>query len=169
MVRVRPKANTAAWTRTTGTARTLLGRGLRNGLDHQRVDPAQGIEASDAGQAGVDDRTHPRNGQRGFGDIGRDDDLAPRAGADGAVLFFRGQFTVEREDVHAAGFAQVTDCADGAHDLIATRHEDQDVAFRLLLENAVDLFGSQIPDRTGRRARHRDILNVDGIGPAIRG
>ena len=84
-------------------------------------------------------------------------------------MFFRGQLTIEREDVHPAGFAQVADGTDGAHDLIAARHEDQDVAFRLLLEDAADLFGSQIPDRTGRRARHRDILNVDGIGPAIRG
>ncbi len=47
-----------------------------------------GIEASDAGKAGVDHRADAGNGQRRLSDVGRDDDLTTGAWLDRAILLF---------------------------------------------------------------------------------
>ena len=83
-------------------------------------------------------------------------------------MCFGRQLAVERQDIDAAGFAQVADCPDGPHDFVATGHEDEDIALGLLVQDTPHLLGGEIPDRAGRRTGHRHILDVDRISPAIR-
>ena len=90
MIRMRPEADTTPRARTASAACTLLGGSLRDCFHHERVDATQGVETGDAGQAGVNDCTDARDGQRGLGDIGRDDDFTAGARTNGAVLFLRG-------------------------------------------------------------------------------
>ena len=90
MIRMRPEADATPRTRTASAARTLLGGSLRDRFHHERVDTTQGVKTGDTGQASIDDRTNARNGQRGLGDIGRNDDFTAGARANGAILFLWG-------------------------------------------------------------------------------
>ena len=76
---------------------------------------------------------------------------------------------MERQDVDAAGLRQVADRAEGAHDLVGARHEDQDVAFRLLQQDAPDLLRRGVPHGSRGIARLVRVLDVDREGAAIGG
>ena len=96
------------------------------------MEPAGGIKALNAGEAGIYDVAHAGNGQRGFGDVGGDDDLAPGGiGAHDLVLLLGGQVAVERQErdpragVAAAGLH-------GTADLVGAGHENEHVAGRAL-------------------------------------
>jgi len=94
----------------------LIRAGDRYFLDQQRIDSAARIVARHACQPAVDHERDALNGERRFGDIGRDDDFAPphysgalrsagriirtaTAGraADCAVLLRSGQLAVQRQ------------------------------------------------------------------------
>ena len=138
-------------------------------FDEEGVDAPVGVEAGDAGLAGVDDEADAVDGEAGFGDVGADDHLALAVVAgDGGVLVGGGEFAVKREDDPAAG-ERGTEGADGAVDLVAARHEDEGVAFGVRAQEAAEFFGGEVPGRDAvERGGTREVLDRDGIG-ATRG
>jgi hypothetical protein len=71
-------------------------------LHGEGVDAATGVVVRDAGRAAVDHGFHAFDGERGFGDVGADDDLWLLAGRDGGVLILRREFAMQRHDATAA-------------------------------------------------------------------
>jgi hypothetical protein len=65
----------------TGAALALIGAALRDGLDGQTLRARARIVTADAREAGVNHVTNAGNRQRGFGDVGGDDDLPADDGA----------------------------------------------------------------------------------------
>ncbi len=91
------------------------------------------------GQAAVDDRGHPVDGQRGLGDVRRQDDLARLTGAarhHRPPLIFEGQIAVQRQHDKARLYRELLQLLLAAADLGAPRQKDQDVAFFLAQELA---------------------------------
>ena len=66
-----------AWRGAAGATGALIGGGAADFFDQQRVDASVGIVARNARQAAVDHQAHAVDGERGFRNVGRDDDLAP--------------------------------------------------------------------------------------------
>ena len=80
-----------------GAAGALVGGGAADLFDEQRVDAAIRIVARNARQAAVDHQAHAVDGERGFRDVGGDDDLAPVVPRHRRVLIARRQFAVQRK------------------------------------------------------------------------
>ena len=74
-VLLRKKPDAHAVTHATATALALISAALRDRLDWQTPRAALRRVAAEARQSGVDDEADAGNRQRGFGDVGRDDDL----------------------------------------------------------------------------------------------
>ena len=70
-LRLRPQPPGPAFGHAPGTAGALVGRSLGDGHHVQPRETAVGIEARLARQAAVDHHAHAGQGDRGFGDIGR--------------------------------------------------------------------------------------------------
>ena len=79
-LRLRPQPPGPAFGDTAGTAGALVGRSLRNSHHVQPREAAVGIKARLARQAAVDHHAHAGQGDRGFGDIGRQHDPATPIG-----------------------------------------------------------------------------------------
>ena len=92
-----PQPHAQARRRATGAARPLVGARRGDFLDEQRVDATVRVEARLPREPAIDHRRHAVDGERGFRDIGRDDDLARLCTRHRAVLLLRRQFPVERK------------------------------------------------------------------------
>ncbi len=124
--------------------------------------PLVGIEARAAPQAAVHHHAHAVDGERGLGDRGGEDDLAPalRIAADRLVLLRQGQVAIERQhDVF------VRQPLLGAADLRRAGQEGKDVA-ALLGERAADCGRHAIlQPRSGIVAQ---MMGLDRKGAALR-
>ncbi len=121
----RPQAQAAPGCGAPGAPGALVGGGAADALEHQGVEAAVGVEAADPRQAAVDDRAHAGDGERGLGDIGREDHPLARARAQGALLLLQGEPAVQRQDLGVAAGGQRSG---GRADLAHPGQEDQDVA-----------------------------------------
>ncbi len=166
---LRPEAHANTRRRAPGAAGALVGRGHGNLLDQQRVDAAVRIETRHARQAAIHDHRHAVDGQRGFGDVGRHDDLARVVAGDGAVLLIGRQFAVERKTDEAAQGVRTLDVLHRAADLVRARHEDKDVALRLR-GHALAFARGHGPDRIVFEIhRFGQVLHLHRKSPALRG
>eukprot|EP00754_Rhynchopus_humris_P006658 Rhum_TRINITY_DN13182_c1_g1::Rhum_TRINITY_DN13182_c1_g1_i1::g.57091::m.57091 len=143
LLRVQPEA--LAGTRATGTARTLVGGGLRDGGDEKALHADTRVVHLLLREARVHHVHDAVDGHGGLRDVRRHDALAParRRRLEDALLRLRRQGAVERDALHLGALAL------GAHlvalegdavarglDLLLTREEEQDVTGLLV---AVDL------------------------------
>ncbi|MCY1410440.1 hypothetical protein D9M71_258090 [compost metagenome] len=90
------------------TALALVGAGLGHGLDGQALYLGAVAVAADPRRAAVDHVADTRYGQRGFGDVGGEHNLAPGHGLEDFLLLGRSQPCVQRQDfgVTQIGLAQ---------------------------------------------------------------
>ena len=140
----------------------LLGRGAADLFDEERVDPAMGIEPRHARQAAVDDDAHAVDGQRGFGDVGRDDDFSLLARRDGGVLLGGRKFAVQRMKREIARGKAVPQRVERALDFVRAGHENEDVALGTFsgVEQPLAGVGGEFPGRGV--ARLGQIFERDG-------
>ena len=97
MIRERPQPATLARRGAPRAARALVGGGVADRLNAQRADAERCVVAGDASQTAVHDKANAFNGDRGFGDVGGDNDLAAGRWLEDAVLLLGWQFAVERQ------------------------------------------------------------------------
>ena len=117
--------------------------------------PRYGSKRAIRAEPAVDHDAHAVDGQRGFGDVGGDDDLAPLVARHGGVLVGDGQFAVQRQDEELIRARVVADRLHRPVDLVRARHEDQHVAFRAPRE-PLELIRRRLPHRRIARAICRD-------------
>src|ERR1044072_3605102 len=91
----RPKTQAVAGCGASRAPGALIGGGSADFFDQQGVDAAIRIVTGNSRQAAVDHETHAVNGERSFGDIGGDHDLAPVIARDGGVLILRRELAVQ--------------------------------------------------------------------------
>src|SRR5581483_5658685 len=80
-------------------SRALLRGRLRYRLDAQLLDLVAIAVALHAREPRVDDVAHARHGERGLGDVRREDDAASRVLLEDAFLLRGGKACVERQDL----------------------------------------------------------------------
>ncbi len=146
---------------TPGAAFALVTLLCETGSMRQPFDARARIVTADPRQTGIYHVTDSRNGQRRFGDVGRNDDLAARRWREDTLLIAGTEPAKQRNDFRfavkttfqlIAGFANVT----------FARHEDQHVARVGLVKDAFRgphrcvhitdfalLFGRQAPAQNG--------------------
>ena len=145
-------------TRTTGA----LGRGGgADFFDEERVDAPVGIMTGDAGQPGIDDERDAIDRQRGFGDIGRNDDLASAPAIHGLVLLGSGKLAMQRKN-RAAATKPRLQFPNRALDFVTARHEHQDIPLGIF-KMARHGVGGRFPDRifAGFVAEMEDFHGMD--------
>ena len=105
----------------------MLGTGLAGGHGDQAVHAACRVIAAAAAQAAVDDQADAFNGERTFGNTGRQHQLAAAAAgrSDGAPLFGERQMAVQRNDLELAGPAGGRKGLGGGRDLPLTGQKNQ--------------------------------------------
>src|ERR1043166_719848 len=91
----------------------LLGRSAADLFHCQGVDPPLRLIARYASQTAVHHVPNAVNGYGSFGDIGSDNDLSVRIRGKGAVLVFRRQFAVQRDESEALIRARHPEGIDG--------------------------------------------------------
>ncbi len=163
-----PEAQAMAGGGASGAARALVGGGAADLFDEQRVDAAIGIEPGDARLAGVDDEAHAVDGERGFGDVGADDDFPlARITRHGGVLVGGRQFAVERQREPPTQTRVIADFAQGAVDLVRAGHEHERVAFRVGGGEPGQFLGGEFPrgDAVERRGAG-EVFDVHRVGAA---
>ena len=136
------------------TALALVGAGLGHRLDGQALDLGAVAVAADARGAGIDHVADARHGQRGLGDVGGQDDLAPRHGLEDLLLLGRGQPRIQRQHlgVPEVGLAQHLGAV---ADLPLAGQEHQHVARALAL---AAFEGGQFVEAGENRLVHREVL-----------
>ena len=82
------------------------------------------------GQTGVDHGSDPGDRQRGFGDVGGEDDLAAAHVCEHVVLLFRRHVPEEREHRMPLSLGGCGQFPLAAHDLAHARQKDEHVAGR---------------------------------------
>ncbi len=110
-------------------ARPLVGGGLADRLDGQPLDLGALAVAADARRAGVDDVADARDGERGLGDVGGQDDPPPGVRREDPVLLGGRQPSVERDDL-GDGQLHPVEGVGRVADLALAGEEDEDVAAR---------------------------------------
>ncbi len=143
-----PESDAGAWSSAAGAAGALVGGGAADLFDEQGVESAPRIETRDAGEAAVDHRADAVDGERGFGDVGGDDDFRAVVAGDGGVLVAGLQFAVEREEQVTAGFGKVPQGFEGALDLERAGHEHQNIAGIASAGLVGESLGGLVPDGT---------------------
>ena len=133
-----PQAMTGARSGASGAAFALIRTGAADGLQQQRADAALHIVTSHAGDATVHDMSDAVDGDAGLRDVGGDDHFAQCIRRKGTVLIPRFQFAMQRDARHALPRSQATQRVQGAVDLATPRHEDEDVAGCLFVDDALD-------------------------------
>jgi hypothetical protein len=164
-----PEADGAAGGGAPGAAGALVGGGARDVLDQEGIDAAPGVEAGDAGEAGIDDEPDAVDGEGGFGDVGGDDDFLLVVAGDGGVLIVRGQFAVEREEDGALGGGGMAQGVEGALDFVGAGHEDERVGGIVALAGGafVGLRGG-VPGRVAVGVEgFGDVFDINGEGAAF--
>ena len=145
VVALGPKPHADARRGATRPPRALGSGGGADFFNEERIDPPVGIMPCDARQARVHDERDAIDRQRGFGDIGGDDDLAPAAAIHRLVLLGGGKLAVKGKNRTTAAEPRLQ-LANRALDFIAPRHEDKDVAFGVV-EMLRDGIGGGFPNR----------------------
>ncbi len=100
---LRPKPPAQPWRSAAGAPRPLVCRGSADLLDQQGIDPPIRIIARNTRQSAVNYAPDAVNGQRGFGDVGSDHDLAPILTRHRSILVACRQFAMERKQDEATG------------------------------------------------------------------
>ena len=107
-------------------AGALRGAGPADRLDRQALDLGALAVTRDAGGAGVDDVADAGHGQRGLGDVGREDDPAATPAVEDPVLLGRGQPGEQRENLGVRQLERVQGVG-GVADLALAGEEHEDV------------------------------------------
>ena len=107
-------------------AGTLGGAGFADRLDGEALDLRALAVARDPRGAGVDDEADARDGQRGLGDVGGEDDATFAGAVEDAVLLGRREASEERQDL-GAGQVEIVERVGGVSDLPLPREEHEDV------------------------------------------
>ena len=116
------------------------------------------VVARHAGEAAVDDGRHAVDGERGFRDIGRDDDLARVVARHGPILRIRRQLAVQRQHQAIAQRLFVLHRLHRPADLVGAGHENQQVARRPRRHPRA---------RARRHLPHRLAVEVDALGQVL--
>ena len=124
-LRVEPDAD--AVLHTARAALALIGAALGDGFNRQTLCARARIVAADARHARVNDVTDSGNGQGCFGDVRRDDDLAPGGRGEDALLIRGTESAKERNDFRRARESSFELVARFANVPFA-RHENEHVA-----------------------------------------
>jgi hypothetical protein len=178
---LRVHAHAEARTHATRAARTLDGGGLRDShrVEAREARPRRMFEHP--GEARVHHGGHRGNRERRLRDVRREDHLAALASAHGAILFVRGEVTVERHEVHAEGLSEFLGGLHGAADFACAGKEHEDVTrgrrFRPGphedLANAGDNLGLEGPIALGFLVLHghgvRAASDMEHLHPEERG
>ncbi len=115
---------------TAAAALALVGAGLRDRFDGQPLDLGAVAVAGDPGEAGIDDVLDARDGERGLGDVGRQNDPAPGVRLEDPVLLGVREPGVQRQDL-GEPVVLLGEGVRGVPDLPLAGEEDQDVALAL--------------------------------------
>ena len=128
VIRLAPEAQATTRCGASGPARALVGGGTGNFPDQKGVDATAGIEGGRAGEAGVDHGADAGDGERGFRDVGGDNDPGFFRRTDRAFLVGGREGGVKRENIVAPAGGGVFQQLDGAADLVGAGKEDEDIA-----------------------------------------
>lgn len=139
-----PQAVAGSWSGSAGAAFALVGGRAADRLDEQCPEPAFGIVAGNAGEAGVNNVANAVNRHRGFCDVGGDDDFAKIAFLERAILIFGRKIAVKGNEVQAFRSADGSARGDGGIDFAHPGHEDKDVSFFAGVDDALDSVRSLI-------------------------
>ena len=123
-----PEPQAASRSQPAGSTGPLGGRRATDLAQFQAVEPTGRVVRGEPGQAAVDDGAHALDGQRGLGDVGREDDLAPIRRLQGPVLFVARQAPMQRQDEQILTDRDRFQPASGAADLLHARQKDKDVS-----------------------------------------
>ena len=111
-------------------------------VDQRPLEQAEGdLHAQHAGDSSVNDMTDAINCDTRLRNIRRDDDFAQRVRSKRAILLLRLQFAMQGNAGHTLLRSQAAQCIECAVDFPTTRHEDEDVPWIILLNDALDGFG----------------------------
>ena len=145
----------------------LVGCGAADFFYKQRVDTAIRVIAGNTRQAAVEHQAHTIDGERGFRDVGGDDDFAPVIAGHRCVLIPGLQFAMQRkhDKLRAEGIPRRLH---GAVDLIRPGHENKRVALRMLAYQPLEFFDCKLPHRCAT-GRFGQIFNGDRISAAFGG
>ncbi len=160
----RPELPGGAGSDAAGAAGALGGLGAGDAFGDQPGHAGAGIEAGAAGAAAVDDDPHVLDGERGLGDGGGEDELAPRAGADRRLLRGEGHGAVERADVETGQVETGRDAPD-----LALAGEEGQKAALLRGGGAGDQFGHRVVEAAARGERTVEPARLDRMGAAFAG
>ena len=151
-----------------GAAAALVGGGARDAAGFERGEAGAGIVGRHAAEAGIDDDADALDGERGFGDRGREHDLAAAGGrrGDGAILLVGGELAVERGDIDV-GWNAVLQALGGAGDLGLAGEEDEDRAV-VGAQRGEDGGGDLILEALQRIGRRRSGSRPGRPGPRFR-
>jgi hypothetical protein len=100
-----PQPAHASGPEACGASCALVGAVERDALGLERVDAARCVVACHLVEAGIDDRVHARHGDRGLGNVGRQNDSSV-ARHERAILLVGRQRPMERSDVEARRVAR---------------------------------------------------------------
>jgi len=154
VILLRIQAHAHALRHAAGAALALVAARLGDLLDRQAPRARGRHVARDARQTGVDHVANARQGERGLGDVGRDDDLSPlRAGEDALLLRLREPS--EKRDHLAVAMPPLEHLAAFA-DVPLGRHEHQNVAARIAR--------APLEDALHRLHRAVDVVQRLGLG-----
>ena len=107
---------------------------LRNFFDEQRVEPAIGIIAGEAGQAGINDQPHAINCDARLRNVRGHHHFALRIARHGGILILRLQFAMQRQNDKAFRLAGMADGLNGLCNFKTTGHENQHIPFAAAID-----------------------------------
>ncbi len=159
---VQPEAHAALG--PAAPALALVGARLGDLLDEQLRHAGPHAVAIDPRQAAVDDIDDAGDGQRGLGDVGRQDHPPAGPAVEHALLLGGRQSGVQRQHRRMRDRSPL-DLGQGLADLALARQEHQDVVARVHLGDLVDRVGDRVGEVLLVVAR-RPIDQLDRVGPA---
>ena len=122
-----PKPDGTSGLRSPGTSGALVRRVAGDALDDEMIDRGVGIETQHLVQTGVDHVGDAFDRQRGFGDVRRQDDFAPRCRRERALLRIDVERAVQRQH-ERVGIRKIRG---RSLDLAHAGQEAEDVAARI--------------------------------------
>lgn len=133
----RIQADGAAGCRAGGAAGALDGGGLGDAGELENGQPGGGV-GGDAGEARVNHGADAVDSDGAFGDVGGKNELGARGRENGAILFSRGQVTVEGDEEDAGACGEALAGTGGAADFRGPWEKDEGIAVEGLGEEALD-------------------------------
>ncbi len=148
-------------------ASALVGRRLAHTFGEQHLDLGAVAVAVDPRQTGVDHIAHPRHGERGLGDVGREHDAPRPTRLEHAVLLSGRESCIERQNL-GAGRMVLAQRLGGLADLALAGEEDQHIAVADAGE-FVHRVDDALDDRLGAVLRilgQRPVAHFNRVRPA---